>query len=98
MDSIATTTPTDAPSAHIPEVAASILVVDDNEANRDALSRRLERRGYAVTTASDGVRALAQLSQDGFDLVLLDVMMPGMSGLEVLERVRQTHSPTDLPI
>ncbi|HEY0007332.1 MAG TPA: SpoIIE family protein phosphatase [Tepidisphaeraceae bacterium] len=80
------------------ELPASILVVDDVEANRDALARRLQRRGYTVATASDGPRALAMIEEQVFDAVLLDVMMPGMSGLEVLERVRRTKSPADLPI
>ena len=72
--------------------------MDDDESNRDALARRLERRGYAVATARDGADALAQLESVAFDLVLLDVMMPGMSGLEVLERIRLTHPPGDLPV
>ncbi len=76
----------------------SILVVDDNESNRDALCRRLERRGYALTSAADGPAALRLLSERPFDLVLLDVMMPGMSGLEVLEHLRRDRSPSDLPV
>jgi sigma-B regulation protein RsbU (phosphoserine phosphatase) len=78
--------------------APAILVVDDNESNRDALSRRLERRGYALTTASDGPEALRLLGEQSFDLVLLDIMMPGMSGLEVLEHIRRDRSPADLPV
>jgi sigma-B regulation protein RsbU (phosphoserine phosphatase) len=58
-----------------------LLVVDDNEMNRDMLARRLAGRGYTVETAEDGSRALERLEQGGVDLVLLDVMMPGMSGL-----------------
>ncbi len=76
----------------------SLLVVDDSEANRDALSRRLQRRGYAVTVASDGAQALALIAQGHFDLVLLDIMMPGLNGLEVLQRLRQTHPATELPV
>jgi len=75
-----------------------VLVVDDTEGNRDALSRRLERRGFAVMSAADGPEALQLLSKHPFDLVLLDVMMPGMSGLEVLEQVRRDRSPAELPI
>jgi CheY-like chemotaxis protein len=56
---------------------ASLLVVDDNEANRDALSRRLRQRGYAVCMAEGGEAALAAIEQSPFDLVLLDVEMPG---------------------
>jgi len=57
-----------------------VLVVDDVEANRDVLSRRLQRQGYAVATADDGRQALEKLSADTFDLVLLDIMMPEMDG------------------
>src|SRR5512142_3097638 len=65
-----------------------LFVVDDNELNRDMLSRRLGSRGYTVELAEDGERALARLSEQTFDLVLLDVMMPGLSGIDVLKRVR----------
>ena len=64
---------------------ASLLVVDDNEANRDALSRRLRQHGYAAATAADGMEALTLLPQSNFDLVLLDVEMPGLSGFDVLK-------------
>ena len=76
----------------------SILVVDDDEMNRDMLSRRLERAGYAVVLAKDGLEALERIAKQAFDLALLDVMMPGMDGLQVLERVRRTKSPSELPI
>jgi sigma-B regulation protein RsbU (phosphoserine phosphatase) len=78
--------------------SGSILVVDDNEDNRETLSRRLLRRGFDVSLAGDGPEALELIAGGKFDLVILDVMMPGMSGLEVLERLRQTHEPEDLPI
>jgi class 3 adenylate cyclase len=75
-----------------------LLVVDDNELNRDMLSRRLGSRGYVVDVAEDGERALGRLDQAGFDVVLLDVMMPGLSGLDVLQRVRERWSESDLPV
>src|SRR5437870_5817996 len=75
-----------------------VLVVDDEDSNRDMLSRRLQRRGYATVTAENGAKALELIAQQPFDLVLLDVMMPGMDGWTVLEQVRQTRSMTDLPI
>lgn len=75
-----------------------LLVVDDNEDNRDMLSRRLARRGYAVDVAPDGEAALARLEDGAYDLVLLDVMMPGIDGFEVLERVRRTRPPDELPV
>jgi len=76
----------------------SLIIVEDNEMNRDALSRRLERKGYAVQVAEDGPQALEHISQQPFDLVLLDVEMPVMSGLDVLKVLRDTYSPTQLPI
>ena len=87
------------PTAGPAAAAVRVLVVDDIEANRDVLSRRLGRRGYATVHAEDGQTALDLIAvEPPFDLVLLDVMMPGMSGLEVLERVRKTHTPAQLPI
>ncbi|RMH20026.1 MAG: response regulator [Acidobacteria bacterium] len=76
----------------------TILVVDDNPWNRDLICRRLKRRGHRVLEAEDGNEALAQLAAHDVDLMILDVMMPGMSGLEVLQRVRRDRSPAELPI
>jgi DNA-binding response OmpR family regulator len=76
----------------------SLLIVDDNEANRDALSRRLAHKGFLVAAAADGAEALTLAGIHAYDLVLLDVEMPGMSGLEVLSRLRATHSQTALPV
>ncbi len=75
-----------------------LLVVDDNEMNRDLLSRRLSARGYSVGLAKDGTEALEKLDAEPFDLVLLDVMMPGISGFDVLKIVRGKHSRGELPI
>jgi sigma-B regulation protein RsbU (phosphoserine phosphatase) len=80
------------------ESLQSILVVDDDESNRESLRRRLERRGYVVATAVDGPAALQSIANGKFDLVILDVMMPGMSGLEVLDVLRREHSPSELPV
>jgi diguanylate cyclase (GGDEF)-like protein/PAS domain S-box-containing protein len=76
----------------------SILLVDDSEANRDVLSRRLRNKGYTVTLAGDGHEALTLAYEETPDLVLLDVEMPGLGGLEVLSRLRSTHSQTQLPV
>jgi serine phosphatase RsbU (regulator of sigma subunit) len=65
-----------------------ILVVDDNEMNRDMLSRRVKRQGHIVSTADDGVQALEVLRREPFDVVLLDIMMPNMNGYEVLEQLK----------
>src|SRR6202030_3797747 len=75
-----------------------LLIVDDNELNRDMLARRLERKGYEVVLA-DGARQLTQRIREGnVDIVLLDIEMPEISGLEALKTLRQTHSPIELPI
>jgi len=76
----------------------SILLVDDEPLNRDMLSRRLGKAGYEVATASDGADALAQIQAKRPDLVLLDLLMPGMSGLDVLREIRRTVDPTELPV
>ncbi|MEZ4316080.1 MAG: response regulator [Myxococcota bacterium] len=75
-----------------------ILVVDDNDLNRDMLSRRLHRRGYTVEAAEDGESALAAVRNGQFDLVLLDWMMPGLSGLDVLKQLRESFSSVALPV
>ena len=62
------------------------------------LSRRLQRKGYDVTVAHDGELALELIRDHQFDLVLLDVMMPGLNGLEVLKTLRETHTAIDLLI
>ncbi len=77
---------------------AHILVVDDNEPNRDALSRLLRQQGFQATPAEDGAMALQLLAQARFDLVLLDVEMPGMSGFEVLSTLRAAESTATLPV
>jgi len=77
---------------------ARILVVDDNPTNRELLLHRLEKASYTVTIAESGEDALALLRDATFDLVLLDWMMPGMSGIEVLRRIRATRSPIELPV
>lgn len=75
-----------------------LLVVDDEFASRTALSRRLSRRGFAVDTAEGAGEALDKLLRDRYDLVLLDQMMPGMSGMDLLRLLRATYSPTELPV
>ena len=72
--------------------------MDDDESNRESLRRRLERRGYAVSVAVDGRAALEQVAAKTFDLIILDVMMPGINGLEVLDQLRKTYTTTQLPI
>ncbi len=87
-----------APPSGRAESSVSLLVVDDIELNRDMLARRLRRQGYAVETAEDGYRALERLERQHFDLVLLDIMMPGLSGYDVLKKVRETRAMSELPV
>jgi len=78
--------------------SGSLLVVDDDEMNRDMLARRLERRQYEVKVAAGGRQALELLEKQPFDAVLLDIEMPEMSGIEVLKTLRRTYQPSQLPI
>ena len=77
---------------------ATILVVDDLPANRDLMARRLERSGFRVVSAASGPEALEMLRRAPVDLVLLDIMMPGMTGLDVLKTVRMTPATATLPV
>jgi diguanylate cyclase (GGDEF)-like protein len=78
--------------------AIRVLVVDDGEDNRIILNRRLTKRGFEVVEADNGLAALALIAEQSFDLVLLDIMMPGIDGIEVLKRIRTTLSPDHLPV
>ncbi|MBB5041380.1 response regulator [Shinella fusca] len=75
-----------------------ILLVEDNEMNRDMLSRRLERKGYEVLLAVDGEEAVARAISEAPDLVLMDIGLPGIDGCEATRRIRQTPSGATLPI
>jgi two-component system response regulator ResD len=70
-----------------------ILLVDDEAMVLEVLCRYLEREGYAVATAADGAAALAAYDEHHPDLVLLDLMLPGVDGLEVLRRIRTDGAP-----
>ena len=76
----------------------TVLVVDDEEPNRQLLSALLSAQGFRVLTARDGPSALALLAAGGIELVLLDVMMPAMDGIEVCRRVRQELRLNELTI
>ena len=80
------------------KLSARILVVDDNEMNRDMLARRLERAGFSVATADGGNAALERILCGNFNLVLLDIMMPDIDGLTVLKRIREMYSKMELPV
>ena len=76
----------------------SILVVDDNGINRDLLCRYLERQGHAVQVASNGRQALEMIATGTFDLVLLDITMPGLNGSQVLQNLKNSETWRDLPV
>jgi two-component system, sensor histidine kinase and response regulator len=75
-----------------------LLVVDDLAPNRRLLRRRMERYGFTVETAEGGQECLDRVALGGVDLVLLDVMMPGMSGIDVVRRLRVHHRLHELPV
>jgi diguanylate cyclase (GGDEF)-like protein/PAS domain S-box-containing protein len=78
--------------------ASRLLIVDDNELNRDMLARRLARKGYEILTAESARHLPQRVKEDAIDLVLLDIEMPEISGLEALKTLRETYSPIELPI
>jgi two-component system, OmpR family, phosphate regulon response regulator OmpR len=83
-------TATEPAVAPVPDDAAHLLVVDDDSRLRDLVSRFLQREGYRVTTAKDASDARAKLDGLTFDLLILDVMMPGESGFDLAKFVRET--------
>ena len=75
-----------------------ILLVEDNEMNRDMLSRRLERRGYEVAIAVDGRQGVAMATVGGYDLVLMDMSLPEIDGWEATRQLRAAADTRTLPI
>ena len=76
----------------------SVLIVDDVSVNRAILARLFQDRGFEITEAPAGRRALELIARQRFDVVLLDVIMPDLNGLEVLKCIRQHHSAIALPV
>lgn len=75
-----------------------LLVIDDNPVNCDLLMRRLGRQGYHAVAVESGADALKLLEQEQFDLILLDLLMPGMSGIEVLEKLKRDAVLRNIPV
>jgi two-component system, cell cycle response regulator DivK len=75
-----------------------ILIVEDNEMNRDVLSRQLARRGHRVETAADGLRGLAAAREHAPALILLDLGLPGIDGWECARRLKADAATRDIPI
>ena len=75
-----------------------ILLVEDNEMNRDMLSRRLQRKGYCVVTAEDGEKGLQLARSETPDLILMDISLPVMSGWEVTRLLKANEATRHIPI
>lgn len=79
-------------------MARRVLVVDDDELTREILATILDLEEFDVDLAEDGERALTAIAAAPPDIVVLDVMMPGIDGFEVLRRIRADEATTDLPV
>ncbi len=77
---------------------ARILIADDGKVMRVVITRKLKEKGYEVTAAAGGREALDLIEREPFDLLLLDVSMPDMDGMETLERLRERFSAIQLPV
>lgn len=75
-----------------------ILIIDDDKVATEPFARRLEKRGFSVALLHDSNNALETIAEKRPDLVLLDIMMPGLSGIDVLKAVRQTQLAIELPV
>ena len=80
------------------DIRPRLLIVDDISDNRNILMRRFERRGFDVVEAELGLVAIELIEKGSFDVVLLDVMMPGIDGIETLKRIRSRRSASALPV
>ena len=79
-------------------MSATILIADDDSVSRKLLGRLLMQDGHEVRAAADGVEALELFAVGGADIVLLDIVMPGLDGISVLERLKQTPGATHVPV
>ena len=77
---------------------ARILLVEDNEMNRDMLSRRLERKGFEVTMAVDGREGVERARAGGYDLILMDMSLPEVSGWDAARQLREAPETKSVPI
>jgi diguanylate cyclase len=86
------------PSPNIADRPVRILIVDDERDNRDLLELILAWEGFFILTAASGEEALATVAQQPLDLILLDVMMPGMNGYEVTAKIKGNLATTSIPV
>ena len=77
---------------------AKILVVEDNEINRDMMVRRLQRRGYSMVTAVDGQQAITIAHSEKPDLILMDMSLPVLDGWEATRQIKNDQSLKDIPV
>jgi CheY-like chemotaxis protein len=77
---------------------ARILIVEDNEMNRDMLSRRLERKGYAVVMAVDGAEGVQKAASESPDIILMDMSLPVLDGWEATRRVKGDPATARIPV
>lgn len=75
-----------------------ILIVEDNEENRDSLSRRLQRRGFQVVTAADGKIGVAMAQSEKPDLILMDMNMPELDGWEATRQIKAAEATRGVPV
>lgn len=77
---------------------ATVLLVEDNELNQDMLSRRLTRKGYAVTIAADGEQALRLVGESRFDVILMDISLPGRDGHAITREIKANEQTASIPV
>ena len=75
-----------------------LLLVEDNEMNRDMLSRRLQKRGYEVVLAVDGEQGVAKAQSEAPELILMDMSLPGIDGWEATRRIKAETQTKDIPV
>jgi two-component system cell cycle response regulator DivK len=75
-----------------------ILIVEDNPMNMELILDLLEFSGYNITKAEDGIKALERLAEKKFDIILLDMQLPKMDGLEVLDQIKKNPTTADIPV
>ena len=78
--------------------AGTLLVVDDDGVSRAVLTNMLEKQGHAVVAARSGAEALGLVGERAFDLILLDLLMPGMDGFEVVQKLKAHSAARDVPV